>query len=266
MALRPDVLARASANAHGLVAATPLGHGHAVPSLARACEPEPLRTALLAVGERLGCDDLAVVGSVVGRDVLAAVTGLAVGAWVTDRVALDVSSANLAVDLRGDRPRLALARADTVEGPSSLGQLGTWLFDDAVPCVVDGLRAITRVGARHLWGTVALGVVNTVAALGHRRPAGAVADLAQLLARRPDLTGLVELVERHDDHGDPLTYAIRRTCCLLVKVPGGGCCGTCSLRPRDERIAACDAHFLGRRRALRAASDPTATHRPAGDT
>lgn len=251
MAPRPDVLARAAAHTSSTVAALPVEPGGPWVPLAECCEPDRLRGALREVGQRRSWDDVALVGSAVGRDLLSAVTTLAIAAWVEDDVALDVSSVNLLVDLSGERPRLALRRAEVGDDANVLARLERWLLDDAATCYIGGLRAVTRVGAWHLWGTVALAAVNTVAALDHSREGrserAARRDL--LLQRRPELARLVDIVTIADDDGEALTYAIRRTCCLIVKLPGAGQCGTCSLRPRDERTTTCSRYFLDQRRA-----------------
>ena len=40
-----------------------------------------------------------------------------------------------------------------------------------------------------------------------------------------------------DGPTDEITFALRRTCCLLVKLPGAAQCGTCSLRDRDTCVS-----------------------------
>ncbi|MFP5488856.1 MAG: (2Fe-2S)-binding protein, partial [Acidimicrobiia bacterium] len=205
-------------------------------SLGEQCEPSQLRPALVRIGVVMGTDDLAVVGSVVGRDLLAALTSLTVAGWCRERVVLDVTRDNVLVDLTQRQPRLALRRDVGVSGPDVIDQLEAWLIDDAAACYIDGLRAVVRTGTRHLWGNVALAVVNTLAALSHDAGNTADTDRRALLARRPELATALDIVSTSDEHGDELTFAIRRNCCLIFKVPGMGQCGTCSLRPRDDRI------------------------------
>ena len=44
---------------------------------------------------------------------------------------------------------------------------------------------------------------------------------------------------------DEITFALRRTCCLLVKLPSGAQCGTCSLRDRDTCVSLMTAWARG---------------------
>lgn len=225
---------------------SPAASGRGWTPLRDALAPAALGAAVARGCERTGGDE-AVVGSLLVRDLLVPVTRLAVAAWRDDRLVLDVSAANLGVDLGSDEPRLSLVEWRGV-GPSEddellLDHLEGWLLDDTANLVVEALRVVVRVGARHLWGSVALAVVNTLATIGRSFPERADRDRDALLARRPDLAALVELVRTDDGAGGTITYAIRRTCCLLVKLPTGRMCGTCSLRPRGERIDACNEHF-----------------------
>lgn len=194
------------------------------------------------------------VGSVLVGDLLVPVVRLSVVAWSVDRVVLDVSPANLAVDLTGSQPRLALIEPrgfGPCDDDDVLDRFEETVLDGTVTATVDALRRVERVGRRHLWGSVALAVVNTLASLSHRPGSRADADRVALLARRPDLARTLDVVTVDDAAGGEITYAIRRTCCLLVKLPGSTRCGTCSLRPREERITACDQHYRAERATLR---------------
>jgi hypothetical protein len=56
-----------------------------------------------------------------------------------------------------------------------------------------------------------------------------------------------------------VTFAVRRTCCLLLKLPAGHQCGTCSLRDRDACIARMTSWALaGRAEARSPATAPVA--------
>lgn len=110
----------------------------------------------------------------------------------------------------------------------------------AVAALVATVRHTVRTGHRHLWGTAALAAAGTFTRLAAAGHPGADRDRARLLAARPDLARTIELVTVADP-GDPaggdVTFAVRRTCCLLLKLPAGRQCGTCSLRDRDACIA-----------------------------
>lgn len=254
--MRPqrEVLARALPHAHGDVIDGADAVAGWVP-LVGLIEPDRLRRAIADGAARASTSDHVAVGSVLCRDLVVPLVRLAVAAWSEDRVVLDVSCANVAVEPGGERPRLALVRprgSGPIDDDSALlDRFERVVFDGAVAPVVDALRSVVKVGGCHLWGSVALAVVNTLTTISHRAGSRADADRAALLARRPDLARLVDVVSVADGRGGTITYAIRRTCCLLVKLPRAEMCGTCSLRSRCERIASCDEHY----RAERAGSE-----------
>jgi len=99
---------------------------------------------------------------------------------------------------------------------------------------------------RHLWGNAALAIANTLTTISHEVGLRADLDRAALLHARPDLARTLD-----DGHGGTITFAIRRTCCLLVRTNGCRQCGTCSVRARDERIDACAAYYRAERERLR---------------
>lgn len=227
-----------------------VGTGGGWQPLRELLEPRGLHSAIDARVARTGCEDRVAVGSVLVRDLLAPLTRLAVAAWSQDRVVLDVSTVNVLADVSADGPRVGLAevRAAGADGHRDpLGTLEAVLLDGTVAAMIESLRRVVRVGRRHLWGNVALAAVNTLTTLSHRVGGTADADRVALLGRRPDLLAHLDVVTTDDGRGRAITYAIRRSCCLLVKIPPGTMCGTCSLRPRADRIAACDAHFRAAR-------------------
>ncbi len=214
------------------------------------CEPAQMRRTLVDVAGRVPSADLAAVGSVLVRDLLAPITRLVVAAWCQDRVVLDVTPGNISVDVAGCATRLRLGEVQAFpngSAPPALPELEAVLFDGTATAVIDGLRRVVRIGRRHLWGNVALAAVNVLASLSHRPGSPADADREALLARRPDLAALVETITARDGRGGTITYAVRRNCCLLAKLPPGTMCGTCSLRPRDERVRECDDHYRAER-------------------
>jgi hypothetical protein len=121
----------------------------------------------------------------------------------------------------------------------------------AVAALVATVRHTVRTGHRHLWGTAALAAAGTFTRLAAAGHTGADRDRARLLAARPDLARTIELVtvaDPCDAAGGDVTFAVRRTCCLLLKLPAGRQCGTCSLRDRDACIAGVASWALDLRR------------------
>lgn len=247
---QPEVLARALPHAHGDVIDGADALAGWAP-LAGLIDPDRFGRAIADRAARASTSDHVAVGSVLCRDLVVPLVRLAVAAWSEDRVVLDVSCANVAVELGGERPRLALlrprGRGPIGDDSALLDRFERVVLDGAVVPVVEALCTVVRVGGWHLWGSAALAVVNTLATISHRADSRADADRAALLARRPDLARLVDVVSVADGRGGTITYAIRRTCCLLAKLPRAEMCGTCSLRPRHERIASCDEHYRAER-------------------
>lgn len=125
--------------------------------------------------------------------------------------------------------------------PLPLGVAPTGPADQvaAVATVIATVRRTMRSGQRHLWGNAALAVASTLTHASHTIGARADQDRAAILAARPDLARTVELVTvpasasaSATDAAGEITFPLRRTCCLLVKLPGADQCGTCSLRDR----------------------------------
>jgi hypothetical protein len=107
----------------------------------------------------------------------------------------------------------------------------------AVAAVVATVRRTTRSGQRHLWGTAALAIGSTLASASHVVGDRADRDRRTLLAARRDLARTISLATVDDARGGTVTFALRRTCCLLLKLPDGLQCGTCSLRDHDACVA-----------------------------
>lgn len=136
--------------------------------------------------------------------------------------------------------------------PLPIGMMPTGPADQvaAVAAIIATVRRTMRSGNRHLWGTAALALSSTLTQAGHTVGPRADRDRAALLTARPDLARTIELVTvpatdppTPPDPGDggipadEITFALRRTCCLLVKLPGAAQCGTCSLRDRDTCVS-----------------------------
>lgn len=137
----------------------------------------------------------------------------------------------------------------------------------ATATIIAATKRLARSGDRHLWGSLAAAVASGLTRAGHVVGGRADRDLDAILAARPDLAGTIELVTVPDacDPADPggagaepdgsITFALRRTCCLLYKMPGGTHCSTCSLRDRDCRAAELAEWYRAERREMRTRHD-----------
>lgn len=141
----------------------------------------------------------------------------------------------------------------------------------ALTAIVAAVRQLVRCGDRHLWGSIALAVATTFTRASHVVGEHADRDREAVLSARPDLARTIELVTLHDGcsgagkcdgiddggdadtgDGDPLTFALRRTCCLLYKLPDGLQCATCSLLDQDCRTASLAEWHRAERQQVRA--------------
>jgi hypothetical protein len=236
-------------------------------------DPTTVGPLVRAAGSgRLGSDDGGLVLAQVAREAIAVLVAAGVHAWATARRVPDLSAANvvlrdgpsgivagmrrpvwavlppdagMAADAGSDvevleEPKLFARFLERVLGdPAPLGAVPPGPADRvaAVAAVVATVRRTVRTGDRHLWGTAALTLASTLTRLSHTLGPRADDDRRRLLAARPDLARTIELVTVPDHAGSDVTFAVRRTCCLLLKLPAGHQCGTCSLRERDACIA-----------------------------
>lgn len=122
-----------------------------------------------------------------------------------------------------------------------------------VATVIAGVRSLVASGDRHLWGSAALAVTAALAQASHSRGhEAAAADLGTVFSARPDLAATVAVIATQDDLGEPLQFAIRRTCCVLYKLREDGMqCATCSLRDREESVASLTDWYRSERRRIR---------------
>jgi ferric iron reductase protein FhuF len=111
-------------------------------------------------------------------------------------------------------------------------------IDRHVGPVLAGASAITRIGLRTMWGSVASAIVT-------RAPVYAAArggridprDLEAAIGRRPELAGKGEVV--CVEHDGSLRFGFHRsTCCLWFRLEPGRMCEGCVMAPREELIAA----------------------------
>jgi hypothetical protein len=92
-----------------------------------------------------------------------------------------------------------------------------------------------RLSPQVLWGNVASALAGAAGMLAEAFPQRAEAAgrlTARLLAQGP-LRGTGELVQ--PDAARARRFLVRRSCCLLYRVPGYGTCGDCVLTPEDAR-------------------------------
>jgi hypothetical protein len=135
--------------------------------------------------------------------------------------------------------------------------------DGSIGTIITTARRLHTMGDRHLWGSVALAVAGALTKSSHVTGIRADEDRATLFAARPDLARLVELVTVCDADGGPLTFAARRTCCLLYKLPQRTQCATCSLRDPDEQLEELTVWHISARRSLVRQSAQSTGSRPA---
>jgi hypothetical protein len=130
----------------------------------------------------------------------------------------------------------------------------------ALAAVIAATRAVSGCGERHLWGTAALGASNALTTVSHALGKSADRDRERLLAARPDLARTLTLttVDARGEpiaapllHDDTITFAARKTCCLLTKLPAGQMCGTCSLRDEADCRRTLTDWYVGERRRAR---------------
>lgn len=154
----------------------------------------------------------------------------------------------------GPRPGVTIVDEDTMLAHLLDGVLGVALPagempagpPDAVPALattIAATRAVVRCGERHLWGSAALGASCALTTVSHALGKSADLDRERLFRARPDLARTLTLLTV-DHRGTPLaqpllhdetiTFAVRKTCCLLTKLPAAEQCGTCSLRDQPE--------------------------------
>jgi hypothetical protein len=196
-----------------------------------------LRRARLAV---LAGDPLAPLASLARRD--------ATGAHVRADVESEVESE---VEVVTEAEMLHRLAERVIGRPVPLGAVPRGPADQVAPvaAIVATVRRTVRSGQRHLWGTAGLAIGSTLASASHAIGERADRDRDALFAARRDLARTVDLTTVDDALGGTVTFALRRTCCLLLKLPDEAQCGTCSLRDHDACVARMtDWHRAERRR------------------
>jgi len=101
--------------------------------------------------------------------------------------------------------------------------------------VLAAFRTLFRVSPQVLWGNVASALAGAAGMLAGGFPARAQAagQLTALILAQGPLRGSGELVQ--PEAGRARRFLVRRSCCLLYRVPGGGTCGDCVLVPDEVR-------------------------------
>jgi len=234
-------LARASALVYGRLAPRPVRPGGAGWAAV-----DDLESLVRAAAPRFGSADPGLVAAQVAREAISVLVTVGMEMLITRRRLLDLSAANVLLRegpegvVVGLRDAVVVGLDDMDEAklfdrfdrlvvgePLPLGATPAGPADQvaAVAAVIAAVRRTVRSGSRHLWGTAALAVASTAVVTG------ADHDRDRILRSRPDLARTIELVTVPDDDA-PLTFPLRRTCCLLYKLPPHDQCGTCSLRDR----------------------------------
>lgn len=244
-------------------------------------DPAWLDPLLEGTRRRFRSDDRALLCAQIARESVSILVTAAVHLWAGQRRLLDLSAANVAVREGEERLEAGVRhlRAAVLPGDPLAGQPGVDVVDEevlfgrlvdqvighpvragavppgppdrvaAVAAVIATIRRAVRCGDRHLWGTAALAAGSALASVSHTVGERADRDRAALFAARPDLARTVELVTVDDTVGGEVTFPLRRTCCLLYKLPDRTQCGTCSLRDHDFCVTwTADYHRQERRR------------------
>jgi 2Fe-2S ferredoxin len=269
-----DVLRRAAKRADGRLYEVPIEPDGTFQPLSDLTRPEVVREELDRLGqtlilERLGqsrpLNNPAVVGSLILKDLIFDLMFVNIDLWSRERRAFDMSLGNVLMDLSARPVRIALRQpivaavqgddledAVLVPDDSALLQLvDEWILEDTVPQLIAGLRSVVRIGDRHLWGNVAVGAADALVTLSHDPMTRADDDQDLFFDLHPELAKHIERLTVPDDDGGCINYAIRRNCCLRLKLPDVSICLNCNLLGRDEAIKQYSGHQIALRRTIR---------------
>lgn len=232
--------------------------------------PSLLAEAIDDFGRRFEAPTPTVAASLFARSVTTSIVWIAMSSWGRLRRGLDVSTPRVALRVEGagavvmavrTEADVAVLPDDPVTGLAGVHVCGSdddlrsWVLarslDEAVAPTIAATRQVVRMGSRHLWGNVAVTIANLFTTISHDVGERADADRGAALGHRSELMPTIELATITDSAGDPLVFAHRLTCCLLVKVPSGHLCSTCSLRPREERLALTGTWYRSERASRR---------------
>lgn len=231
----------------------------------------PLAAAIDALGERMGTRETRVAASTLFLGYAARLWSISLGALITGAVVPDLLASNLRLAAPAGEPlTLILDRTGGwLDDPDSepaerAALLATSVIDGHLTPLVDAVHAQTRTAVGLLWSNAASALLGAVRVLqGHQRarrsdPSAAVPSAAGPSAAGPDAagpgagSGLTELAVHllrlpplagtttyttTETGGLHLDSAVRTSCCLFYRVPGGGTCGDCPLTDRPAAAA-----------------------------
>jgi hypothetical protein len=219
----------------------PRGHGF-VP-LAELYGTEPaaaLRDRVDVVAGRLGTPEARVAASLAFQGLAGRLWSLALGPAVLTGYVPDLAPEGLwwhpgrsAPDELWLPDPVALPRAGDVADQVA-DQVGVAVLHGHLVPLLRATRAVCPVSARLLWGNAGSALAGTLSVLhgwcraqGRPEAAARAAALARALFADPLLrdTGTTA------DGASVAPAFVRRSCCLYYRVPGGGLCGDCVLRP-----------------------------------
>jgi len=115
------------------------------------------------------------------------------------------------------------------------GLISEWCVQGVAGPVAAAFGTLFRLSPRVLWGNVASAVAGAAGMLAEAFPARAApaGKLAAKILGQGPLAGTGELVQ--PDAALARRFLVRRSCCLLYRVPGAGLCGDCVLVPEGIR-------------------------------
>jgi hypothetical protein len=133
----------------------------------------------------------------------------------------------------GGPPRLFCPAPEVVPGDVE-AVLRRIVLDELLDPLAAAVMGQVRVAERVLWGNAASALAAAKRLVGAARPAasGRAAAVAERLLATGRLAGSGELLPPRGPDRD-WTFR-RRSCCLYHRVPGGGLCDDCVLRPRSR--------------------------------
>ena len=139
-------------------------------------------------------------------------------AFAAGRPLARLDASNVEVALHDQRPYVEFRVRDATPLPRTdpVRALRETLLDRHLAPVSEALSAATRIGRRTLWGSVAEAVAHPLLTSGD-------GDTAEHLLHGLGLDHLLSV------HGG---FAVRRTCCQAIAVPGLGVCDSCPVQSR----------------------------------
>lgn len=189
-------------------------------------DPAATDAAIDRIAVRLGTANRAVAGSLFVQGWAGRLTSIYAGGVVLESAVPDLAATNLHYRYAGDAPvRLA------IEDPGTVDVEVGWrrVADDHLQPLIEAVHSRCRAGRRQLWGNVASAMAGSLATLA-RADLATLPDLAASpWAHPPELAKL--------GWWAPSWRYARRTCCSLVRAPGGIICADCSIVWEPRRRA-----------------------------